>query len=104
IRHTYQVKARGKSWAIRPPDMNIVVHIPNRCLASARIVKDKIRLPIVVKVSIAKLSCYWSRSSCWLKSEKVRTRLRKGGSRSDRSKLIDMAVAGADYVEAIRHE
>ena len=50
IRHTYQVKARGKSWAIRPPDMNIVVHIPYRCLACACIEKHIVREVIGVKV------------------------------------------------------
>src|SRR5438034_4634728 len=101
IRHTYQVKAHWKSRATRPSDMNIATHVPNRCLASARIVKDKIRLPIVVKVSIAKLSCYWSRSSCWLKSEKVRTRLRKGGSRSARRKFVDFAETPIGHKEIV---
>src|SRR5205809_10708 len=90
IRHTYQVKAHWKSRATRPSDMNIATHVPNRCLASARIVKDKIRLPIVVKVSC------WTHA--WLpECEKSSQSGGKGASHSARSKFIDggYAVEGA---------
>src|SRR5437762_5852081 len=95
IRHTYQVKAHWKSRATRPSDMNIATHVPNRCLASARIVKDKIRLPIVVKVSC------WTHA--WLpECEKSSQSGGKGASHSARSKFIDGVSRHKQIARAVK--
>src|SRR5262249_55654497 len=41
----------GKTWAVRAADKNVVVHVPDRCLLRARIVKDVIGLAVPVKIA-----------------------------------------------------
>jgi hypothetical protein len=45
-----QAPARRKSWALRGADVNVVIQITDCCLATGRIVKQIIRVPVTVKV------------------------------------------------------
>jgi hypothetical protein len=46
-----QAPANRNSWAIGATDVNVVVQVPDRGLATGRIVKQIIRMPVTVKVS-----------------------------------------------------
>ena len=46
----HQAPAGWKSWAESAADKNVVVEIPDRCLASGRIVKQIIGFAVTVKV------------------------------------------------------
>ncbi len=45
-----QVPADWECWAIDADDVDIIVHIPDCCLSSDRIVKKVIRVSVTVKV------------------------------------------------------
>src|SRR4029434_7246183 len=51
VRDADQAPACRESWTVSTTNANVVVHVPNRCLACTCIVKQKIRLPVGVKVS-----------------------------------------------------
>src|SRR5437773_1368960 len=51
IRHTSQTPAWGKSRAERGPNVNIIVEIPDRCLARAGIPKHIVRVAVSIKVA-----------------------------------------------------
>src|SRR2546428_5274127 len=45
-----QTPAGRKSWTIRTADINIVIQIPDRCLACPGVVKQIIRFAVTVQV------------------------------------------------------
>ena len=45
-----QAPADWECWAIDADDVDIIVHIPDCCLSTGRIVKQIIRMPVTVKI------------------------------------------------------
>src|SRR6266567_1785217 len=66
--------------------MNIVVHVPNRCLVGAGIVKDEIRLPVPVEISLRRV---WRKVS--LESDSSNDSGGKGDSYPARTNLKNAA-------------
>ena len=61
IRNSDHLPPPRRSRASSRRHMNIVVHVPDYCLAGACIEKDKICLPVVVEVSSYWRRGYWRR-------------------------------------------
>src|SRR5258705_10006959 len=50
IRRASQAPTSHKSWAVRGPDKNIIVQIPDRRLSRASVLKHVVRMTVAVKV------------------------------------------------------
>ena len=51
ICYAYHLPPSRKSWASAASYMNVVIHVPHRCLVRTCIVKEVVRFAVGVKVS-----------------------------------------------------
>src|SRR5207253_8740970 len=74
IRHTSQAPPGYKSRPVSRADENVIVEIPDRCLARVGVLKHQIRMAVAVKVDYC--SCWrscWHRHAWWPEGERARS-------------------------------